>query len=35
VCNSGCWGDAGGAGLRKVAVGWVVCHGDVLVLVAH
>jgi hypothetical protein len=28
-------GDAEGVGVRKVAVGWVVCHGDVLVLVAH
>jgi hypothetical protein len=25
-------GDAGGAGMRKVAAGWVVCRGDV---VAH
>jgi hypothetical protein len=27
-------GDTEGAGVRKVAVGWVVCHGDVSVLVA-
>jgi hypothetical protein len=28
-------GDAEGAGVRKVAAGWVVCRGDVSVLVAH